>query len=161
MIRRSAILTTTVNGLTPVLLLVSVFLTFRGHNAPGGGFSGGLVMGAAIVLRYLASGAPAVRSLRIDPIALMGVGLAVAVGDGMASLIGGGAFLDSKIIDLDLPLIGEIYFVTATIFDIGVYIVVVGVVMAILVALVEADDEVARMHDAAESRDDGFEGRAP
>jgi multicomponent Na+:H+ antiporter subunit A len=148
MIRRSIILTTTVNGLTPILLLVSLFLTFRGHNAPGGGFAGGLVMASAIVLRYLASGAPGIRSLRIDPIVLTGVGLAVAVGIGTASLIGTGSFLNSSLWNFTLPLIGQIHFVTASIFDIGVHIVVVGVVMAILIALVEADDEVARQQAA-------------
>ncbi|MCB1269851.1 MAG: hypothetical protein KDB31_00385, partial [Microthrixaceae bacterium] len=58
--RRSMILAETVNGLTPVLLAFSIFLTFRGHNAPGGGFAGGLVMAAAVILRYLASGPEAV-----------------------------------------------------------------------------------------------------
>lgn len=155
--RRSMILTETVNGLTPILLLFSVFLTFRGHNAPGGGFSGGLVMGAAIILRYLASGPDGIRSLRIDPIVLMGGGLALAVATGAAALIGGSEFLESGIWHLEVPLIGEIEFVTASVFDIGVHILVVGVVMAILVALVEADDEVARTQEADGARSGGEE----
>jgi multisubunit Na+/H+ antiporter MnhB subunit len=142
--RRSIILTETVNGLTPVLLLFSVFLTFRGHNAPGGGFAGGLVMGAALVLRYLAVGPEGVRSVRVDPIALIGLGLATALAVGLAPLFGGRAFLESAIWKFDLPVIGPVKLVSSSLFDIGVHILVVGVVMAVLVAFVETDDEFAR-----------------
>lgn len=149
--RRSMILTETVNGLTPILLLFSVFLTFRGHNAPGGGFAGGLVMGAAVILRYLASGPAGVRSLRIDPIVLIGAGLLLAVGVGLTSLAVGESFLESAIWKFDVPLIGDVKLVSSALFDIGVHVLVVGVVMAILVAFVEADDEVARIEDAQQS----------
>jgi multicomponent Na+:H+ antiporter subunit A len=152
--RRSIILTETVNGLTPILLLFSVFLTFRGHNAPGGGFAGGLVMGAAVILRYLASGAAGIRSLRIDPIALMGAGLCLALAVGSASLLWGQSFLESAIWKLQVPLIGKVKFVSSSLFDIGVHILVLGVVMAILVAFVEADDEVARAQAAWREDDD-------
>lgn len=142
--QRSVILTETVNGLTPILLLFSVFLTFRGHNDPGGGFAGGLVMGAAVILRYLASGTEGIRSLRVDPIVLIGLGLALAVVTGLGGLLSGNAFLESTIWRFELPLIGKIKLVSSAFFDIGVHILVVGVVMSILVAFVEADDEVAR-----------------
>lgn len=151
--RRSLILSETVNGLTPVLLLFSIFLTFRGHNAPGGGFAGGLVMAAAIVLRYLASGAEGVRSLRIDPILLIGSGLALAIAVGIGAMVSGQDFLESTIWHLRLPLVGEVKVVSSALFDIGVHVVVVGVVMAILVAFVEADDEVARENLARALRD--------
>lgn len=144
MTRRSMILSETVNGLTPILLLFSIFLTFRGHNSPGGGFAGGLVMGAAVILRYLASGPDGVRTLRVDPIVLIGSGLSLALLTGLGALASGEDFLESAIWYFDAPLIGEIKFVTSSLFDIGVHILVVGVVMAILVAFVEADDEVAR-----------------
>lgn len=151
--RRSLILTETVNGLTPVLLAFSIFLTFRGHNAPGGGFAGGLVMAAAVILRYLAAGPEAVRSLRIDPILLIGGGLALSVVVGTWPLATGGAFLESTIWYFDPPLIGKAKFVSSTLFDIGVHVLVVGVVMAILVAFVEADDEVARANAARAERE--------
>lgn len=146
--RRSLILNETVNGLTPVLLMFSVFLTLRGHNAPGGGFAGGLVMAAAIVLRYLASGVEGVRSLRVDPILLTGAGLLLAIAVGSGAVASGHDFGESTIWTLHPPLIGEVKVVSSALFDIGVHIVVVGVVMSILVAFVEADDEIARADTA-------------
>lgn len=140
--KHSTVLTTTVNGITPIVLAFSIFLTLRGHNAPGGGFSGGLVMGSAVILRYLASGPSGIRSLRIDPIALMGAGLAIAVGVGFTSLVVDDAFLESAIWKSKVPVIGEVKIVSSSLFDIGVHILVVGVVMAVLVAFVEADDEM-------------------
>ncbi|MGI9579444.1 MAG: MnhB domain-containing protein [Microthrixaceae bacterium] len=140
--RRSVILTETVNGITPILLLFSIFLTFRGHNAPGGGFAGGLVMGSAVILRYLASGPAGIRSLRIDPIMLIGAGLTLALAVGTTSLFADGSFLESAIWKFEVPVIGKIKFVSSSLFDIGVHILVVGVVMAVLVAFAEADDEV-------------------
>jgi len=147
--RRSLILTETIRGLTPVLLLFSLYLTLRGHNAPGGGFAGGLVMASVVVLRYLGSGAEGVRSLRIDPMPLIGSGLMIAIAVGSASLARGGGFLQSAIWTLHPPLIGEVKVVSSSLFDIGVHVLVVGVVMAIVVAFVDADDEIARI-DAAD-----------
>ncbi len=140
--RRSVVLTETVNGITPVLLLFSIFLTLRGHNAPGGGFAGGLVMGSAVVLRYLASGPRGVRSLRVDPIVLIGTGLVLALGVGLTSLVVDGSFLESAIWKFHVPVIGDVKVVSSSLFDIGVHVLVVGVVMAIIVAFAEADDEM-------------------
>jgi multicomponent Na+:H+ antiporter subunit A len=140
--RRSVVLTETVNGLTPVLMLFSIFLTLRGHNAPGGGFSGGLVMGSAVVLRYLAAGPRGVRSLRIDPIVLIGIGLLIAVTVGLTSLVVDGSFQESAIWKFDVAFLGSVKIVSSSLFDIGVHVLVVGVVMSVLVALAEADDEM-------------------
>ena len=140
--KRSVVLTATVNGITPILLLFSIFLTLRGHNAPGGGFSGGLVMGSAVILRYLAAGPASIRSLRIDPIALVGAGLALAVVVGITSLAVDGSFQESAIWKFDVPVVGKIKIVSSSLFDIGVHILVVGVVMAVIVAFAEADDEM-------------------
>lgn len=138
----SVVLGATVTGLTPILLLFSIFLTLRGHNAPGGGFSGGLVMGSAVILRYLASGPAGTRTLRIDPIALIGAGLMLAVGVGLTSLVVDASFLESAIWKDDFPVIGEVKIVSSSIFDVGVHILVVGVVMSMVIAFAEADDEV-------------------
>ena len=140
--RRSVVLTETVNGLTPVLMLFSIFLTLRGHNAPGGGFAGGLVMGSAVVLRYLAAGPRGVRSLRIDPIVLIGTGLLIGVVVGLTSLVADGSFLESAIWKFDVVILGKIKIVSSSLFDIGVHVLVVGAVRAVIVALAEADDEM-------------------
>ena len=140
--RRSVVLTETVNGLTPVLVLFSIFLTLRGHNAPGGGFSGGLVMGSAVVLRYLAAGPRGLRSLRIDPIVLIGTGLFIAVVVGLTSLVADGSFQESAIWKFEVAILGDVKIVSSSLFDIGVHVLVVGVVMAVVVALAEADDEM-------------------
>jgi multicomponent Na+:H+ antiporter subunit A len=140
--RRSVVLTETVNGLTPVLVLFSIFLTLRGHNAPGGGFSGGLVMGSAVVLRYLATGPKGLRALRIDPIVLIGTGLLIALAVGLTSLVADGSFLESAIWEFDVTVLGAVKIVSSSLFDIGVHVLVVGVVMAVIVALAEADDEM-------------------
>ncbi|MEM9714755.1 MAG: MnhB domain-containing protein [Actinomycetota bacterium] len=142
--KRSVVLTATVNGITPIVLVFSVFLTLRGHNAPGGGFSGGLVMGSVVVLLYLAAGPPGIRSLRINPIALIATGLTLAVGVGLTSLVADESFLASAIWKADVPVLGELKVVSSSIFDIGVHVLVVGVVMAIIVAFAEADDEMRR-----------------
>jgi len=140
--RRSVVLTETINGITPVLLLFSIFLTLRGHNAPGGGFAGGLVMGSAVVLRYLASGPRGVRSLRVDPIVLIGTGLVLALAVGLTSLVVDGSFLESAVWKWHVPVVGDVKVVSSSLFDIGVHVLVVGVVMAIIVAFAEADDEM-------------------
>ncbi len=140
--RYSVVLAATVNGITPVLLLFSVYLTLRGHNAPGGGFAGGLVMGSAVILRYLVAGPDGNRSLRFDPIVLIGVGLVLAVSVGFASLIVDDAFLESAIWQWKAPVLGKIKIVASSFFDVGVHILVVGVVMAVAVALGEAGDEM-------------------
>ena len=141
---RSTIQSLTVSGLTPVLLLVAVFVTFRGHNAPGGGFAGGLIVGIVLVLRYLTDGTDAVRRLPVDPIVVIGCGLLLALATGAVPLLFGASFLESAIWKLDLPLVGPVKVVSSALFDLGVFVLVTGVVAAILVALAEADDEARR-----------------
>lgn len=141
--RRSLILSCTVNGLTPVLVLVSVFLTFRGHNAPGGGFAGGLVMSIAVILRFLADGPHALDRLRVDPVALIGTGLLLAVAVAVTPLLVGGDLLESAIWKWHVPAVGTVKLVSSALFDLGVYLVVVGVVLTAVVALVRADDTSA------------------
>ena len=131
--RRSLILDTCVGTVFHTALLFSLFLLFTGHNAPGGGFVGGLVAGSAFVLRYIADGAGEVeRLVRVPPYAVMGAGMVLAVGTGAAAWLTGGPFLESGKLDLDLPLVGTIHATSALPFDIGVYLVVVGLVLAVL-----------------------------
>jgi multisubunit Na+/H+ antiporter MnhB subunit len=138
--RRSVILSTTANGLTPVLLVVSVYLTFRGHNAPGGGFAGGLVMSTAVVLRYLAEGSAALDRLRLDPVALIGAGLLLAVLVAGAPLVVGGDLLESAIWEFKVPPGVKLKLVSSTLFDLGVHLLVVGTVVTLVVAFVRTSD---------------------
>ena len=139
----SLILETGVGALFHTALLFSVFLLFAGHNAPGGGFVGGLVAGAAFVLRYVEGGAPAVeRASPVSSSALIGTGLTVAVTTGVASWLGGKQFLESAKVELDLPLLGPVKVTSALAFDMGVYLVVVGLVVGMLTSLGNEDADL-------------------
>jgi multicomponent Na+:H+ antiporter subunit A len=117
-------------------LLVSMYVMLRGHNAPGGGFAGGLVAGAAFVFRLLAGGPERRRPrLTVPPIALIAFGILLAAGSGIGGMLAGGEFLETGVWDMDLPAIGEFHFATAGIFDAGVYLLVIGVVILVLGSL--------------------------
>lgn len=122
--------------LTKVGTLVAVFITFRGHNAPGGGFAGGLILGAVFVLQYLAGQQPMIRRKPIlNPERLLGLGLLLALVTTAAPLFVGGAPLESYIWSITLPQIGKVKIVTSTFFDFGVFFVVVAVVLMVLTFL--------------------------
>jgi multicomponent Na+:H+ antiporter subunit A len=119
-----------------VAALVSVYVTFRGHNAPGGGFAGGLILGAAFVLQFLAGRAPSLAGRPIRrPTALLGLGLLLAIGTAAAPLAVGGSPLESHIWTLAVPFVGDVKVVSSMFFDLGVYVVVVAVVLMVLLAL--------------------------
>ncbi len=135
--RRSVILDELVDRwLSKVAALVAVYLTFRGHNAPGGGFAGGLVMGSVFVLQYLTGREPQLRHRAIRrPTLILGVGLMFALATTVAPLVVGATPLESNIWKFSLPLVGEVKLVSSTFFDIGVFFVVVAVVLMILSSL--------------------------
>lgn len=119
--------------LTKVATLVAIFITFRGHNAPGGGFAGGLILGAAFVLQYLAGQQPTIRRRAIlRPERLLGAGLLLALATTIAPLFIGGSPLESYIWTVTLPQIGKIKVVSSMFFDLGVFFVVVAVVLMVL-----------------------------
>ena len=123
--------------LTVVMLVFSVFVLLRGHNEPGGGFIGGLIGAAAIAIYGIAMGpAAGRRALRLDPLAIAGVGLGLAALAGLVSL------------PLELPLLtglwgewGGVTLSTPMLFDIGVYLVVFGALCAIGLGLEGGEDE--------------------
>ncbi len=118
------------------IILLSVYLLLAGHNSPGGGFAGGLLAGLALVLRYLAGGRYELEAaVRFSAGALMGWGLAVACFTGVLPLFAGGQAFQSFIIDLDLPVLGEHHLVSSVLFDVGVYLVVIGLILDILRSL--------------------------
>ena len=143
--RRSLILDTVLDAVFRTALLFSLFLLFAGHNAPGGGFVGGLVAAAAIVLRYVAGGIEEVeRIVAVRGSALLGWGLLVAALTGAGGWLWDDAFLASAKVDVAVPVFTTLKATTALPFDIGVYLVVVGLLLTILEALgTERDRQVA------------------
>ena len=133
----SLILRTATRLLIAVLLLFSVFLLLRGHDLPGGGFIGGLVAASALALYSIAYGpAQAARLLRVRPRRVIGVGLATASLAGVAGAFAGRDFLTG--LWWIFPAFGtEVKLSTPLLFDIGVYLVVVGVILTMLFAMEE------------------------
>ena len=120
--------------LFPLMLLFSLFLLLRGHNAPGGGFVGGLVAAAAFGLQLLAFGGAAVRRrLRVAPHVVVGGGLLVAAVSGLPGTAAALPYLTA--VWGHAPLLGAVG--TPLLFDVGVYLVVLGVVLMMLLALSE------------------------
>ena len=133
---QSLILAATSKVLLPLLLLFSVFLLFRGHYQPGGGFVGGLVAAAAFALFAIASGLEqARRALRVNPRTLIASGLLLALFSGVPALLLHEPFLTAKWTTTDLPILSGLG--TPTVFDIGVYLVVIGVGLTIIFSLAE------------------------
>lgn len=134
----SFILQTTARLLLPLLFMFSLFLFARGHNEPGGGFVAGLVAGAAWVLYALATGtAQARRALHVQPQSLIGWGLLAALTSGSIGLALGQPFLTGQWIQLELPGFGAFELGTPLLFDLGVYLTVLGVTATIVFALAE------------------------
>lgn len=122
--------------LFPVIMIVAIYLFLRGHDLPGGGFSGGITMSIALILQYMAGGTRWVEArVRILPIRWMGLGLLCAVLTGMGACIFGYPFLTSHFQYVDLPVIGKVPAASALLFDLGVFTVVVGATVLILIAL--------------------------
>jgi len=119
--------------LLPLALLVSAYLFLRGHNAPGGGFIAGLVTGTAMLLQYVAHGSAwAGARLPWDYTRVIAAGLLVATGTGLASWAFGAPFLTSTFGYVTWPVVGKFELASAMLFDLGIYLAVVGVVMVIL-----------------------------
>jgi multisubunit Na+/H+ antiporter MnhB subunit len=119
--------------LVPPLLLLALYLLVAGHNRPGGGFVAGLVVAAALVLRSQARSVDdALRLLPAGPTLLLAGGLATATLTALAPLLAGGGVLDQPFTERVLPLFGTVKLTAASAFDIGVAVLVVGVVAAVL-----------------------------
>lgn len=143
---RSLVLEVATRLIFPVMMVLSVYFFFAGHNVPGGGFAGGLMAGLALVLRYLAGGRYELgETLPLDAGKILGAGLTLAAGTAFASLLVGAPALSSALIEVDVPVLGTVKFVTAIFFDLGVYLIVVGLVLDVLRSLgARIDEEVIR-----------------
>lgn len=134
----SVILKTAIRFLLPLLLLASVFLFLRGHNEPGGGFVGGLVASGAIALYAMTCSAAAARQMvRVSPRVLIGSGLLLALGSGLAPLFVGRPFLTGLWTTVTTASLGELHPGTPLLFDLGVYCVVTGVTLVFIFSLLE------------------------
>jgi multicomponent Na+:H+ antiporter subunit A len=134
--RRSIVFEVITRLVFHTIVVFSMYLLFSGHNAPGGGFAAGLVTGLALVVRYLAGGRYEIdEAAPVDAGKLMGTGLFIAAAAGLAPWLLGGAILQSALVDIDLPVLGELHLVTSVFFDVGVYVLVVGLVLDLLRSL--------------------------
>ena len=131
--------------LLPIAGMISLFYLLRGHNSPGGGFVGGLVMATAMILQYLAGGTIWAESrTRLRPQYWIAGGLLCAAGAGLSAWLTTRPFLSAMAWHAQLPLIGELHLSTVLLFDLGVYLLVIGAAALILVAL--AHQSLRRRH---------------
>jgi multicomponent K+:H+ antiporter subunit A len=138
--------------LSPVIVLFGVHLFLRGHDLPGGGFAAGITVSVALILLYMARGARWVEAhLRVLPVRWIGVGLLLAVGSGLGSLVFGHPFLTSHTQHVELPLLGELPLASAVLFDLGVFCLVVGATTLMLIALAHQSLRRTRVAAVAEA----------
>jgi multicomponent Na+:H+ antiporter subunit B len=132
----------------PLILLTALALLFQGHNLPGGGFIAGVLTAAAFALVYIVYGIDFLQNDLLDRAGsdtasgpaivadyrtVFAVGLALAAGGGVVAILFGRSFLSQVVLFLyDLPLFGELELASAFVFDLGVYLVVVGALLTIL-----------------------------
>ena len=121
-----------------VLIAIGFHFFLRGHNAPGGGFIAGLIVAVSALLMRIAQER---RLLNLSPRVLVPVGLLIAFATGAVPLLFGQAFLTSAYGYVHLPFAGEIEWATAALFDLGVFLVVIGTTLTIINLLAETQDE--------------------
>ena len=138
---RSVVVHAGVQLVSPLALVVAVWLFFAGHNQPGGGFIAGLVGGTALVLQFI-TGRPGVHApLPLRPEMMMGLGILFAGGMGITSLVLGNSLLEHHTWEFEIAVLGEIKATSALIFDTGVLFVVVGVIATLLEILGSEGDD--------------------
>ncbi|MCO6416900.1 monovalent cation/H+ antiporter subunit A [Siccirubricoccus sp. KC 17139] len=126
----------TMRLLFPVIIAVSLYLLLRGHDQPGGGFVAGLMLAIGVLLQYMAGGTRWVEDrLRVLPLRWMGFGLLLAAGTGAAAVAFGKPFLTSYFAYADLGPLGRLPLASAVIFDLGVFALVFGATVLMLIAL--------------------------
>ena len=127
---RMVILDAATRVLFQSILVLALYFVLAGHNRPGGGFVSGLTVGAAVALRYVSGGATAVRTtFRVPAHAILGAGLLLAAGTAFIPLLFGGSILEHADAELHLPLFDTVKLNTVILFDVGVDLVVIGLVM--------------------------------
>lgn len=134
----SLIVQTTSRVLQPLMLFVSVFLLLRGHNQPGGGFVGGLMATTAYALHMIAYGVGSARqNVPVETGKLFAIGLLLALAAGLAPMLTRRAFLTALRATVRLPVFGALEVGLPLLFDVGVYLVVLGASLSVLFAIEE------------------------
>jgi len=135
---QSLILRTATRVLVSMILVFSVYLLLRGHNATGGGFAAALVAGTGFSLYTMVEGSAAVRrGIRIDPRRLIAAGMALALASGLPGFFAGAPFMTG--VWWSLPLFGgkEVALGTPLFFDMGVFAIVLGTILTLILSLEE------------------------
>ena len=142
----------------PVIIVLAAYLFLRGHDLPGGGFAAGVALSIGFLLQYLAGGTRWVEDrLRILPVRWIGTGLLLSALTGIGSWLFGFPFLTSYFQYLELPLVGKVPAATALLFDLGVFSLVVGATVLMLVAIAH---QSIRSHRVRPARTTKVEERA-
>ena len=132
------ILRTVVKGVVFIVLTLGVYLFFAGHNAPGGGFIGGLVLGSGMVLLYITFDIETVhKGIPFDFKKVAAFGVLLATGTAISSLFFDVSFLTQTDNYVNLPLLGETHLTTVTIFEAGVALTVIGTLVTIILSISE------------------------
>lgn len=135
---RSILLQTIARIILPPALLYAAYLLFRGHHLPGGGFVAGLMTAAAIILQYVANDRRSVEQIApVRPEDLIALGLALAAATGLGAMVFSYPFLTSAFTHFEVPILGDFELPSALFFDLGVYFVVTGITLSILLAIEE------------------------
>lgn len=145
----AVVLDVTVHAVFHAALLFSLYLHFRGHNAPGGGFIAGLVAGGALVLRLITGRAPLRSRVAASNRALLGGGIVLVTGTALTSLALGNTLLEHHVWEYDVPALGHVAFTSALFFDTGIYLVVVGTISTLLTVF-GAEGETEQVRAAEE-----------
>lgn len=127
---RSVVVRTGIQLASPLAVIVAAYLFFAGHNQPGGGFAAGLVLGAVVALRIVGG-----LSYPRRPVILLAAGGLVAGFVAVAPVLVGEELLDQIIVDGDVPVLGTVKTGSALIFDLGVTMIVVGLIVTVLRSL--------------------------
>ncbi len=132
------ILRTVVKGIVFIVFTLGIYLFFAGHNAPGGGFIGGLVLGSGVILLYITFDIETVhRGMPFDFKLVAALGVLLATGTAIGSIVFNVPFLTQADNYFHLPLLGETHLTTVTIFEAGVALTVVGTLVTIILSISE------------------------
>ncbi len=130
----------------PVMIVLAAYFFFRGHDLPGGGFSAGVTLAIGLLVQYIATNVRWIEArLIVLPIRWMGAGLLIAGGTGMGAWLFGYPFLTANAQYITLPLIGPVPVATAMVFDLGVFALVVGATVLMLIAIAHQSLRIARI----------------